>query len=131
MHGWNKDGSPWELWGTLDLEKKFGKNIHSWIPKLWMWWLLLDFSLLELGMEGVIMDEVTDFMSFLKSNEGQPLAPDVRLKISTLNVIWGVLSSGNRVKHDDAKFVGIFNRQKEYENYFSWSILRNLDKSVK
>jgi hypothetical protein len=66
-------------------------------------------------MENLILEEVKEYMEFLKVHENTPVSLQRQFSLAVLNSLWMILTS-KRYKHDDPRLVEIFNQNSKYMN---------------
>jgi hypothetical protein len=67
---------------------------------------LRDYGFGKSGMAELILDEVTEFMDWLRKENGAAVDPKPRLRLSVVNALWKVIT-GERYSHDDPKLQNV------------------------
>jgi len=67
---------------------------------------LRDFGFGKNYMEGLIMEEVKDFIDWLKGQEGQSVSVNRKFSLATLNSLWAICT-GKRFAQDDPKLTNM------------------------
>jgi len=70
---------------------------------------LRDFGFGRKSMENFIMDEVNEFLKWIKKNDGIPISVNRRLVLATVSSLW-TLINGERQSHDDEILENINNK---------------------
>ena len=61
---------------------------------------LRHFGFGKTSMEGLIMEDVTELLNWIKQQAGKPISFQRRFNLIVMNALWTILS-GERYEHDD------------------------------
>ena len=70
---------------------------------------LRDFGFGKNRMEALIMEEVNEFISWLKTQETASISMEHKFELSVLNSLWRI-TTGTRIKPDDQKSLEMFKK---------------------